>query len=68
MNQSGTRHFNLLFCGSPVEVTVETQSAKVTEVSREATHAQAQTKHMMNIEVLLKGEVTPTIQRILVLL
>lgn len=38
---------------------METQSAKVTEVSREATHAQAQTKHMMNIEVLLKGEVPP---------
>lgn len=35
------------------------QSAKVTEVSREAAHAQAQTKHMMNIEVLLKGEDNP---------
>lgn len=46
------------------------QSAKVTEVSREAAHAQAQTKHMMNIEVLLKGEDNPppTVQRILVLL
>lgn len=42
-----------------MEVTAETQSAKVTEVSREATHAQAQTKHMMNIEVLLKEEDPP---------